>query len=55
MRVTWLWARGPDDETAVTRFVPQARPRTRRTARRRIGPPAGIHRPDPTEGNTRHV
>ena len=55
MRITWLWARGPDDETAGTRCVPQARSRTRRTARRRTGPPASIHRPDSTEGNTRHV
>lgn len=52
MRVTWLWALGPDDDESPNP-VPQARSSARRTPRPRIEPTT--HRTAPTEGNTRYV
>ena len=55
MRVTWLWAPTPDDETGPTRSVPQARSSARRTPRSRIDTTTSTSRPGPTEGNPHHV
>ena len=54
MRVTWLWALGPDDESEPPRAAPQARSSARRTPRSRIDTMTTHHR-TATEGTTRHV